>query len=407
MLRLHILKYFLNERYANQFLERVSNDPRLLKLCGLSRVPSEVAFSRFKNHRLAPHQEDLNPIMAAVFEECAVEIEELRKSGVIPAGAPALGAILAVDATDIPAYANPRRDTPADPGAALGYRTAKNKSPQTGTPAYANPRRDTPADPGAALGYRTAKNKSPQTGADNKELFFGYGADVISDAHYGLPLYINVRPAKYNEGPRLRADLDAALKLHPWLTPRYLTADKGYHAWYNFQHITDLGITPVIAVPRPPEDKKTGKRLYEGLYNEKGLPVCFGGQTMDFLETDPEGKHRFRCPDGGCHLKGRTDWSRYCDFEYSEKPEGKRLRIMGTLHRASAEWKGLFRKRTSIERWFASAKHSRLLDRHQFLGQKRVSLHATMSVLAYLLTALGRLRAGDYKGMQRMSVELP
>ncbi len=80
---------------------------------------------------------------------------------------------------------------------------------------------------------------------------------------------------------------------------------------------------------------------------------------------------------------------------------------MGTLHRASAEWKDLFRKRTSIERWFASAKHSRLLDRHQFLGRERVSLHATMSVLAYLLTALGRLRAGDYQGMRRMRVKMP
>ena len=338
MLRLHILKYLLNERFANGFLKRVGNDPRLLKLCGLSRVPSEVAFSRFKNHRLAPNQEELNPVMAAVFEECVVEIEELRKSGIIPAGAPALGEILAVDATDIPAYANPRRDTPADPD--------------------------------AAWGHRTAKNKSPQAGADNKELFFGYGADVISDAYYGLPLYVSVRPANSNEGPRLRTDLDATLKLHPWLNPRFLTADKGYHAGYNFHHLTYLGITPVIAVPKPPKDRKTGKRLYEGLYNEKGLPVCIGGQTMDFLETDPDGKHRFRCPDGGCHLKGRTDWSRYCDFEYSEKPEGKRLRIMGTLHQASSEWKGLFRKRTSIERWFASAKHSRLLDRHQFLGRE-------------------------------------
>ncbi len=221
MLRLNILKYFLNERFANGFLNRVDNDPRLLELCGLSRVPSEVAFSRFKNHRLAPHQEELNPIMAAVFEECAVEIKGLRESGIIPAGAPALGEILAVDATDIPACANPRRDTPADPE--------------------------------AAWGYRKAKNKSPQAGAGNKGLFFGYGADVISDAHYGLPLYISVRPANSNEGPRLRADLDAALKLHPWLNPRYLTAGKGYHAGYNFQHIADLGITPVIAVPKPPK----------------------------------------------------------------------------------------------------------------------------------------------------------
>ena len=286
-----------------------------------------------------------------------------------------MGEILAIDATDIPAYANPNREIPADPDDAWGCRTPKNKSP------------------------KAEKGK--------KDLFFGYDADVISDAHYGLPLYISVQPANLNEGPRLRADLDAALQLHPWLKPSFLTADKGYHAGYNFSHLVDQEIKPIIAIPRPPKDKETGTRLYEGLYTEKGLPVCIGGKEMEFLETNSDGKHRFRCPEEGCHLKGRTDWSRYCDFEYSEKSEGTRLRIMGIIHRASEEWKDLFKKRTTIERYFSSAKHSRLLDRHQVLGQERVSLHARMSMLGYLLTAWGRLRAGDYEYMRHMHIKLP
>ena len=80
---------------------------------------------------------------------------------------------------------------------------------------------------------------------------------------------------------------------------------------------------------------------------------------------------------------------------------------MGIIHRASEEWKELFKKRTTIERYFASAKHSRLLDRHQFLGQERVSLHARMSTLGYLLTAWGRLRAGDYEHIRHMHIKLP
>ena len=244
-------------------LSRLSDKPtkRFLvacgaELCGMSRAPSEVAFSRFKNDKLAPHQEEIDQIFAAVAEDCAAQIEELKKSGVIPADAPALGEILAVDATDIPAYANPHRKTPADPDAAWGYRTPKNKSPQA------------------------------ETG--KKDMFYGYDADVINDAYYGLPLYINVRPANLNEGPRFRADLDAALKLHPWLKARYLAADKGYHAGYNFWHLVGLGIIPVIAIPKPRKDRRTGKRLHEGLYNEKGLPVCIGGQAMNFLETGPD-----------------------------------------------------------------------------------------------------------------------
>ena len=112
-------------------------------------------------------------------------------------------------------------------------------------------------------------------------------------------------------------------------------------------------------------------------------------------------------PGEGCHLKGRLDWSRYCDFEYSEKTEGTRLRIMGILHRASEEWKRLFRKRPSIERYFASSKRSRLLDQHQFLGLERVGLHAKMSTLGYLLTAWGRLMANDYAHMRHMHIRLP
>ena len=86
---------------------------------------------------------------------------------------------------------------------------------------------------------------------------------------------------------------------------------------------------------------------------------------------------------------------------------GKRLRTMGIIHRASPEWKRLFKMRPTVERWFSSAKHSRLLDRHQYLGQDRVSLHARMSLLGYLLTSWGRLKAGDYTGMRQMHIKLP
>ena len=122
MLRLHLLRYLLNERYANRFLNRMGNDPRLLELCGMSSVPSERAFSDFKNHKLAPRQEELDWIFAAVIEDCADLIEELKESGDIPADAPALGEILAVDATDFPAHARP---TPGTAGSTATLRVRK------------------------------------------------------------------------------------------------------------------------------------------------------------------------------------------------------------------------------------------------------------------------------------------
>ena len=47
---------------------------------------------------------------------------------------------------------------------------------------------------------------------------------------------------------------------------------------------------------------------------------------MDYLGTDPEGFHYFRCPAQGSWLKDKVGWSRYCDMtlaEYSEKPAGQ------------------------------------------------------------------------------------
>ena len=240
MLRLQVLKYLLNERFANRFLDRVNNEPLLLELCGMSRIPSEVAFSRFKNHRLAPHQDELDQVIALVVEDCAAGIEELRGANAVPADSPTLGEILAIDATDIPAYANPNRETPADLNAAWGYRTPKNKSP------------------------KAEKGK--------KDLFFGYDADVISDAHYGLPFYLSVRPANLNEGPRLRADLDAALQLHPWLKPSVLTADKGYHAGYNFSYLVNRGIQPIISIPRAAERQENRHEAIRRAVQREGPP---------------------------------------------------------------------------------------------------------------------------------------
>ena len=412
MLRLLALKYLLGERFANRFLQRVDNDYRMLELCGISRTPSEVAFSRFKNHKMVPHQHHLDHIIVAVVFQCAAEIEELRKLGVVPDDAPKLGEILAIDATDIPAYARYRGEHCDPPGA---ENCKKKHRTHCDNPGLEECTRHTCPDSEARWGYRTPKNKSPRSGKgqspegkeSGKEFFFGYDADVIVDAYHGLPLYLNVRAANLNEGTRMMDDVKALRSLHPWMKPRCLTADKGYHAGYNFRYLVKQKIIPIIAIPRPQKDPQTSKRLYEGIYNEKGIPLCIGGQVMDYLGTEEDGSHRFRCPEGGCHLKDKMDWSRYCDFDFAEKPKGKLLRIMGIIHRASPEWKRLFKLRPTVERWFSSAKRSRLLDQHQYLGQDRVSLHAKMSLLGYLLTSWGRLKAGDYEGMRQMHIRLP
>ena len=255
--------------------------------------------------------------------------------------------MLALDPTDIPAYAKPRADhcdAPEKSGCTKQHRThcdspAREECTKHGqTPC---------ADPDARWGYRTPKGKSGNAvgkdGEDRKEWFFGYKAHVAADAYYQIPLHLTLHPANENENPKFAEDLDAVLERHPWLRPRYVMADKGYDSQANFEHTVKRGIIAIIDVRRPVKDGRTGKRRYEGLYDEQGRPVCVGGQPMAYLGTDPEGAHHFRCLPGGCALKDKMDWSRYCNSEHSEKPEGKLLRIMGVVPRFSELWKALYK----------------------------------------------------------------
>ena len=147
--------------------------------------------------------------------------------------------------------------------------------------------------------------------------------------------------------------------------------------------------------------------MYDGIYEADGRPTCVGGKPMEYVETDAEG-HLFRCPAGGCHLlKGKVHFTRYCDSQHYEKPEGKLLRIVGLLPRCSEEWKAKYKLRTVIERYFSSAKHSRLMNVHRYLNISKVSLHVAMSMLAYLATALAHLQADDYVHMRHMRIRLP
>ena len=80
---------------------------------------------------------------------------------------------------------------------------------------------------------------------------------------------------------------------------------------------------------------------------------------------------------------------------------------MGIIPGFTKLWRKIYIKRGVIERWFSSAKRSRLLDRHQLLNMGKIGLHVNVSMLAWLLTALARLMADDYRRMRHMYFRLP
>ena len=78
---------------------------------------------------------------------------------------------------------------------------------------------------------------------------------------------------------------------------------------------------------------------------------------------------------------------------------------MGLVPRSSKLWKKWYKMRTAIERYFSSGKRSRLMDSHRYFRMDKVDLHANLSMLAYLLTALAHLKADDYESMRNMRIK--
>ena len=316
--------------------------------------------------------------------------------------------ISSIDSTDVEAWARPGRksrktgeEIPSkDPDAKWGHRTAKNvrsSKPRSRKRSGSKKAGEKGSDNGAQTGRKESKD----------EFYFGYKVDVITDSNHGLPMFAETRPANASDVTVMIQDLDDCLALYRTLSPRYFLGDKGYDSLDNILHIISLGMIPVVAIRRPEKDKETGKRLYVGIFDEDGRPTCIGGNSMEYVETDPEKGHLFRCPGEGCPLKETVQFTRHCDYEHYEKPEGRLLRIVGLVPRCSEEWKTEYKKRPVIERYFSSAKHSRLLGTHRHLNIFKVSLHVMLSMLAYLATALAHLQANDYAHMRHMRIRLP
>ena len=351
MFRAVCLKYLLAERFTVGFIERLRTSPRLAELCGFSgSLPSEATFSRFFKLLSTTSGDDF---MADMVEKLRVEL-------------PDLGDSIAVDSTDIEAYSNPNRSVVSDPDAEWGRRTTKSQSTKTDT-----------------------------------EPFFGYKSHALCDTVYGAPIAHIVLPANANDSPQLPKMVQKAQQTHSWLKPKHLLADRGYDALSNHTFLVKRRIIPIIHIRKPSNSK-----LYDGIYNKDGLPVCDDKTPMVYLGTDPKtGYHLFRCSPTGCSLKAKSNGAmRYCDISRMAEDPMNNLRVLGIVARASPQWKALYKRRPIIERMFGSMKRMRLLDKHQYRSRRKIEMHIALSSLTYLATMLGHVRAGDMARIRHMRI---
>ena len=103
------------------------------------------------------------------------------------------------------------------------------------------------------------------------------------------------------------------------------------------------------------------KGFSDDIADEGGTPRCLGGQAMTFLGYT-DGKLKYRCPTGGCQLKGRQGVL-CCDTQVEIDPQ-ENLGRFSLIPRRTSEWKALYARRQSVERCFSRLKQHRALDSH-------------------------------------------
>lgn len=342
MWRALVAHYILKCRYTNDLIRYLEDNDRLRELCGFKKIPSASTFCRFRQ-RLTEHQSVIDDAMLKI-------VDELHNA------LPEFGETVAIDATAIKTYSNPKRTEKSDPDARFGRKHSSN-----------NPEKK------------------------SVEWFFGYKAHIIADANYGIPMSLTVTAGNSYDSTKAIPLFQQIQNQHDWFAPKTLIADRGYDAksFYNFLH--QQGVDPVIKARDMRRTKNGEKQLIQGIWDQHGNPYCKGGLKMEYVGSDPKRGYRFRCPNDGCSAPDRQLMG--CQVEFWQKPEDN-IRLFGKPRRESDEWKAIYTKRYAVERPFKSGKQSRALEHHAVRGLNKMTLHVKMSFLTFNATVLANHRAG-------------
>jgi hypothetical protein len=252
---------------------------------------------------------------------------------------PSYGRDLSIDASDMPAYANGQRYV------------SKN-----------GPERKRFSDPDASWGHRSAVSTRKGGG------FYGYRLHAAVCSNTGLPVAWAVETAKRNESLTVAPLLDTAKRRGAMAATAAM--DKGYDVGPVYERCGERDCLPIIPLRRTGA-VKAGKHL---------PPECKHG-TWTFAGSDRKrGASKWRCPTGEC--KPASTWI-------------AADRLHPLVPRETKRWKGLYRKRASVEREFGRLKHEWGLGPLRVRGLERVRLHADLTVLAKLACALSRARLRD------------
>lgn len=250
---------------------------------------------------------------------------------------PSYGRDLAIDASDMPAYANGQR-----------YLSKGGKE------------RERYSDTDASWGHRSAVSTRKGGG------FYGFRLHAAVDVSTDLPVAWTVETARDHETRFVAPLLDTAKRRGAMAATAAL--DKGYDNNRVYGECMERDCLPLIPLRRTPDVKR----------GEDAPPSCQHG-AWTFAGSDRKrGASKWRCPTGECHPA--STWLR-AD------------RLHPLIPRNSKRWKTAYRKRASVEREFGRLKNQWGLKPLRVRGLDRVRLHADLTILSKLACALAKARA--------------
>jgi transposase len=286
-------------------------------------APSEWACYRF-----AVKLRDNAPLLADCLDRLTIALRERT---------PEMGRDVAIDASDMPAYANGQRYL------------SKN-----------GPARERFSDPDATWGHRSAVSTRKGGG------FYGYRLHAAVYMHTGLPLAWEVKTARDHETTAVAGLLDTLAARG--FTAETVAMDKGYDNGAMHDACSEHGAVAIFPLRETPQ-VKAGAHL---------APTCEHG-TWTFSGADFKRQAtKWRCPSGECQPK--SVWR-------------KASRLHPLIPRETKRWRDLYRGRAAVEREFGRLKHEYGLAPLRVRGLERVQLHADLVMLARLSQALSRARA--------------
>ena len=337
MLKALLVGYYKSIGTLAELARYLEDHREIASVCGFrddEPTPSRSTFSRFIS-RLTKHQE--------LLDDCLKIMADGFKDLL-----PDFGKIVAIDCTSVPSYSNPDNEPVSDLEGGWIVRE----------------------------------------GSKRKQWEFGYRLHLIVDANWELPIAKEITLASDNEKMATLPLLRKTKENLPWFKPDAVIADKAYDKYDHYQTIArDFDAEPIIKHTRHSEYELTGS---------PAAPICPSGLPMIYRGWDKEKGLFYQCPQKA--KRAICTLAQECGIKRIWIRPSKDYRQFGyRIKRGSDEWQALYHKRVAVERCNSRLKETRRLAKHQFRGFERISVHATLAVLAMMAVALSKAKNGQFE----------